>query len=107
VVVFGECVDFCYQLVHVVSWCKVWLGYAPHVFVFSVHVVYVGRLPASAVFGEVSCLSAIETRSLRSFGSVILLYWHFRYVAILRLSVVGVGVVALVLASVIGNSGAG
>src|SRR5580693_2367448 len=106
-VVFGECVDFCYQLVHVMSWCEVWLGYVLHVFVFSVHVVYIGRLPASAVFGEMSRLSAVETWSFGAFGSIVLLYWYFCHIAIFGLSIVGICVVVLILALVIGCPGTG
>jgi hypothetical protein len=107
VVVFGECVDFCYQLVHVASWSEAWLRDVSHVFVNGVHVVDVGRLSALAVLGKVPHLSAVKARAFRTFGSIVLLYWYFRHIAVFRLGEVGVRIVVLVLASVIGGSGAG
>ena len=78
-----------------------------HVLVDGVHVVDVGRLSASAVFGEVSCFSAVKARAFGALGSIILLHWYFRHIAILRLGVIGVCIVVLILASVIGSPGAG
>ena len=82
------------------------MRYALHVFVFGVHIVYVGRLPASAVLGEVPYLPAVKAWTLRAFGSVILLGWYLCYVAILWLGIVGVGIVVLILSSIIGGPGA-
>jgi hypothetical protein len=53
-----------------------------HVFVNGVHVVDVGRLPASAVFGKVSRFSAVEARAFGALGSVFLLRWYFCHIAV-------------------------
>jgi hypothetical protein len=107
VVVFGECVDLCHQLVYISSQCEVRLGNLLHVFVDGIHIVDVGRLLALAVFGEMPHLSAVEAWTFRAFGLVVLLYWYLRHIAVLRLGEVGVRVVVLVLSSVIGGPGAG
>jgi hypothetical protein len=78
-----------------------------HVFVHGVHIVDVGRLSASTVLGEVSRFSAVKARAFGMFGSIVLLGWHFCHVAVFRLGEVGVHVVILVLALVIGSPGAG
>jgi hypothetical protein len=78
-----------------------------HVFVNGVYVVDVGHLPASAVLGEVSCFSAVKARAFGALGSVVLLYRYFRHIVVFGLGEIGVCVVVLVLASVIGGPGVG
>jgi hypothetical protein len=78
-----------------------------HVFVNGVHVVDVGRLSASTVFGEVSRFSAVKTWAFGALGSIVLLYWYFCYIAVFGLDKIGVCVAILELAPVIGGPGAG
>jgi hypothetical protein len=78
-----------------------------HVFVNGVHVIDVSCLSASTVLGEMSYFSAVKARAFGSFGSIVLLYQYFHHIAVLGLGEIGVCVVVLVLASVIGGPGAG
>jgi hypothetical protein len=83
----------------------VWLGDVLHVFVFCVHVVYVARWVAAAVFGEVAHLSTVEAGSLGVWPLVVGLSLDVRGIVILWLGHVCVGVVALVLTLVVWGSG--
>jgi hypothetical protein len=104
-IIFGERVDFCYQSIHVVSWCDVWLGYILHVFVDCVHVVDAGRRSTSAVFSEVPCFATVKTGSFGSSTDVVLLYRDVCHPIVVVLSGVGVSVI-LILSSVVGGSSA-
>jgi hypothetical protein len=94
-------------LVYIRAWCDVWLRYILHVFIDGVHVVNIGQWVAATVFGEVTCLSAVEAWSLGVSGSIVLLDWGVRHIVIFGLGGIGVSIVVLVLSSIVGGPGAG
>jgi hypothetical protein len=77
-----------------------------HVLIDCIHVIDAGGWAATAVFCEVSYLSAVKAGSLGASGFVVLLYWGVHHLAVLCLGGVRVGVVALVLSSIVRCSGA-
>jgi hypothetical protein len=90
--------------------CDVWLQDVLHVIIHSVHIVYVARGVAATVFGEVAGFPTVEAGSFGLRMAVVLLCWGARCVAvcfILWLCGVNICIVALVLASIVGCSGAG
>jgi hypothetical protein len=82
--------------------CDVWLRNVPHVVILCVHVAYVARWVATAVFGEVAHFSAVKAGSFRALV-LVGLFLGIRCVAIcfLRVNCVGVRVVAPILALVV------
>jgi hypothetical protein len=89
------------------SWCDVWLWDLLHAIIYQVHVAYVAQGVAATVFGEVSHLSTIETRSFRLLLLIILLSQSVCHVVVFGLHEggIGVGVVALVLSLIVWCSG--
>jgi hypothetical protein len=81
------------------------LGNISHIFVFGVHVVYVARQVATAVFGEVAHLSTVKAGSFWAWLLVVGLSLDVRGIVVFWLGCICVDVVALVLASIIGSSG--
>jgi hypothetical protein len=89
------------------SGLDVQLGNVSHVFIFHVHVAYVARWVASAVFGKMAHLPTVEAGSFGACSLIAGLSLGVCGVVIFWLDRVCVNVVALVLASVIWSPGPG
>ena len=94
-----------HQFIYVVSWGDAWLRDMLHVLIDCIHVIDAGGWAATAVFCEVSYLSAVKAGSLGASGFIVLLYRGIRHLGVLHLGGVGIGVVVLVLPPIVGCPG--
>jgi hypothetical protein len=89
------------------SRCDIWLWDVLHVVIHGIHVVYVARVVAATVFGEVARFSAVEAWSFGLRTAVVLLCRGAHCVTVrvitwLCRDGIGVYIVTLVLALIVG-----